>query len=236
MISVQKIGWCFDRDEGIAVYKSPIPLSKLITLQKNKMGAGVSNCPGTNDFNSRSYTILSPYSFRIRAERVDDQLNFFPVYPDTEAIEQVIKNEISFQPRSLWRDPRYPILQLSLPYVFFSNETVYINQIEPNRFVGEKNWSLIQGRFDIASWQRPINWAIEWTNTNEDIFIKKGDPLCQIIFETLSPKNTIELIKVERNDEINRAIKRTIGVVNKIRNTKKIIYDDNFRLNVSELK
>lgn len=231
-----KIGWCFERDEGTAVYRAPISISKLITERKNKMGSGVGHCPGINDFNSRTFTILSPYTFRIRAQKINNQLNFFPVYPDTEASEEVIKNEISFQPRKLWRDDKYPILQLYLPYVFFSNESVYINQIEPNRFIGEKGWSLIQGRFDIASWQRPINWAIEWTNTDKDIYIKKGDPLCQVIFETSSPENSINLIKVERNDELQRAIKRTIGVVNKMRNTKKIIYDKDFRLNISELK
>lgn len=102
--------------------------------------------------------------------------------------------------------------------------------------MGEKNWSLIQGRYDIASWQRPINWAIEWTNTDKDIFVKKGDPLCQVIFETLSPESPIDLIKVERNEELQRAIKRTVGVVNKIKNTKNIIYDNDFRLNISELK
>ena len=160
MSSVQKIGWCFDRDEGIVVYKAPTPVSKLITSQKDNTGTGVSHCPAVNDFNSRTFTLLSPYTFRIRALTINKQLNFFPVYPDTEASEQIIKNEITFQPRTLWRDAKYPILQLSLPYVFFSNESVYINQIEPNLFIGEKNWSLIQGRFDISSWQRPINWAI----------------------------------------------------------------------------
>ena len=232
----QKIGWCFDRDEGVAIYKPPILLSKLITSRGNIMGAGVSHCPGVRDLNSRTFSILSPYTFRIRAKRIDNQLNFYPVYPDTEASEEVIKREISFQARKLWRDDKYPILQLSLPYVFFSNESVYINQIEPNRFKGEKNWSLIQGRFDIASWQRPINWGIEWIDTEKDICIKKGDPLCQIIFETTSPESDISLIKVERNEELQRAIKRTIGIVNKIRNTKNLIYDKDFRLNISELK
>jgi len=231
-----KIGWCFDRDEGVAIYKPPISISKLITERKNKMGAGVSHCPGALDFNSRTFTILSPYTFRIRAQKDINQLNFFPVYPDTEASEAVIKNEISFQPRKLWRDERYPILQLSLPYVFFANESVYINQLEPNRFIGKKNWSLIQGRFDIASWQRPINWGIEWTNTDEDIFIKKGDPLCQVLFETLSPESSFSLIQVERNEKLQRAIKRTLGIASKMRNTKKIIYDKNFRLDISELK
>lgn len=233
---MQKIGWCFDKDEGVAVYKEPVPVSKLIISQKDNTGKGVSHCPATNDFNSRTFTILSPYTFRIRAQTVNKQLDFFPVYPDTEASEQVIKNDIRFQPRTLWRDAKYPILQLTLPYVFFSNESVYINQIEPNRFTGEKNWSLIQGRFDISRWQRPINWAIEWTNTNRDILIKKGDPLCQIIFETLCPENSISLIKVERNDELQRAIKRTLGVTSKIKNTRKIMFDDNFHLNISELK
>jgi hypothetical protein len=236
MSSTQKIGWCFDKDEGVAIYKAPLPLSKLITLQKNKMGAGVSHCPAVNDLNSRIYTILSPYTFKIRAVEIDKQLNFFPVYPDTEASEETIKNEITFQPRRLWRDNKYPILQLSLPYVFFSNEPVYINQIEPNQYTGEKNWSLIQGRFDISSWQRPLSWAIEWTNTDKDIFIKKGDPLCQIIFETLSPKNSIKLLKVERNDQLQRAIKRTLGVVNKIKNTRKVMYNNDFTLDISELK
>ena len=236
MKSIQKIGWCFDKDEGVAIYKEPTPLSKLVTSQKNNMGIGVNHCPATNNFNSRTFTIFSPYSFRIRTQIIDERLNFFPVYPDTEASEQVIKNEISFQPMSLWRDSRYPILQLSLPYVFFSNESIYLNQLEPNRFLGEKNWSLIQGRFNIGTWHRPINWAIEWTNTNKDIFIKKGEPLCQIIFETLSPESSINLIKVERNDELQRAIKRTQGITNKIRNTKNLIFEHDFHLNISELK
>lgn len=234
-MSSVKIGWCFNRDDGVAVYKPPISMLKLMSERKNKIG-GVSHCPGALDFNARTFTIVSPYTFRIRAQKVNNQLNFFPVYPDTEASEEIIKKEISFQPRKLWRDERYPILQLTLPYVFFANESVYINQIEPNRFIGEKNWSLVQGRFDIASWQRPINWGIEWTNTNQDIFIKKGDPLCQIIFETLSPESSLSLIKVERNDELQKAIQRTLGVANKMRNTKRIIYDKDFRLNISELK
>lgn len=236
MLTVQKIGWCFDRDDGVAIYKSPTLLSKLISSQKNKMKAGVSQCPGVNDFNLRTFTILSPYSFRIRAIKNGNQLDFFPVYPDTEPSENIIKNEITFQPRSLWRDSRYPILQLSLPYVFFANESVYINQLEPNRFIGDKNWSLIQGRFDISTWQRPINWGIEWTDTNRDIYVKKGDPLCQVSFETLHPEKSLSLIKVKRNDELERAIKRTLGVASKIKNTRKIMYDDSFRLNIGELK
>ncbi len=231
-----KIGWCFNRDEGVAIYKPPISNSNLLSEQKNKMEGGVGHCPGIIDLNSRTFTILSPYSFTIRAQNINNQLNFYPVYPDTEASESIIKNEIIFQPRKLWRNEKYPILQLSLPYVFFSNESVYINQIEPNHFIGEKNWSLIQGRFDIASWQRPINWGIEWTNTDKDLIIKKGQPLCQVIFETLSPKQSISLIKVENNFKVQQAIKRTQGVASKIRNTKKIIYDENFRLNISELK
>jgi hypothetical protein len=46
----------------------------------------------------------------------------------------------------------------------------------------------------------------------------------------------ISELKVERNEELQRAIKRTLGVANKIRNTKKVMYDNDFCLNISELK
>lgn len=232
-MSTTIIGWCYERDEGIAVYEKPIPLSKLLKSQRVDLGIGA--CPAVNDFNARVFTILSPYTFRLRAVFHDSETTFHPVYPDTEVVESVLKNEITFQPRSLWRDAKFPILQLSLPYIFLSNESVFINQLEPNRFNGIKPWSIIQGRFDISTWHRPINWAIEWLDTSKDIVIKRGDPLCQIIFETTDPYKKISVRQIERSALIEKSIKRTHGTSNKIKGTRKIIYDEGNRLNISEL-
>jgi len=228
------IGWCFNRDEGVVAYDAPVPLSRLIGNQNVNMGVG--SCPAVIDFNVRTYTILSPYTFRLRASKVsDDEFSFHIVYPDTEVAESILKVELSFQPRSLWRDKRIPILQLTLPYVFLSNESVFVNQIEPNRFIGCKPWSLIEGRFDISTWHRPINWAVEWMDLSNDIIIKRGDPIFQLLFEPVDSASKIKVKKIERDLLVDKSIKKTIGVTDRIKGTKKIIYNQDNRLNIGVL-
>jgi len=235
MPKVLKIGWCFNNNQGSAIYSEPLSMSKLIS-QRNVLNS-VNTCPAALDFNSRVFTILSPYSFRIRAiKNKDDNYDFFPVYPETEIMDGLIQKELTFQPKSLWRDEKYPILQLALPYVFFANERTFINQLEPNRFTSKKNWSLIQGRFDISSWQRPINWAIEWTDLKSDLFIKKGDPLCQIIFESDNPLRKVDLKYFEKDEYLDNAITRTVGVTHKLRGTRQLMNNNElYQLNYEKL-
>ena len=47
-----------------------------------------------------------------------------------EIDEELLKSLLQFQPVKLWRNPKRPVLQLLLPYVFFSDVLVQINQIE----------------------------------------------------------------------------------------------------------
>jgi hypothetical protein len=233
-MNTTNIGWCFDRDTGVGIYQAPIPVLKL--LRSQRVDAGVGSCPAAIDFNIRTYTVLSPYTFRLRAvKQQDESYSFHIVYPETHVSESVLKNELSFQPRSLWRDGRFPVLQLVLPYIFIANESVYINQIEPSRFNECKPWSLIEGRFDISTWHRPVNWAIEWLDTSKDIVIKRGDPLFQVLFETTNPKNKIKLKHVERTSVIEKSVKKVEGISSKMKGTKKIIYDEANRLNIGEL-
>jgi hypothetical protein len=228
------IGWCFERDEGVGVYFDPIPLSKLIRTKPQN--SGISSCPAVNDFNSRIFTVQSPYTFKLRAvKRSDSDYSFHAVYPDTDVSESILMKEISFQPKSLWRDERFPILQLTLPYVFLSNASVFINQLEPNRFKGCKPWSLVEGRFDISTWHRPINWAVEWMDLSQDIVIKRGDPLFQLLFETDNQVSKITVKKIERDEAIERSIKKTLGITDKIKGSKKIIYDESNRLHIGAL-
>lgn len=235
MSNVLKIGWCFNNIKGSAIFSEPLPMSKYIA-QRNTINS-VNTCPAALDFNSRVFTILSPYSFRIRAiSNKNGDYDFFPIYPETEVMDGLIQKEITFQPKSLWRDKKYPVLQLALPYVFFANECTFINQVEPNRFSSKKNWSLIQGRFDISSWQRPVNWAIEWTNLKADLVIKKGDPLCQLIFESNHPARKLNLEYFEKDEYLETAIARTVGVTHKIRGTRKIMNNnDLFQFNYEKL-
>ena len=218
-----KIGWCLDRDEASAVYYDPEPTSSL--TDRFVKDAGVGSCPAVRDFENQTFTVKSPFTFRLRAVQDGDEISFHPVYPFTQIEESLIQNLLLFQPKRLWRNPKYPVLQLNLPYVFVADESVLINQIEPTKVLGGKNWSLIQGRFDIYAWHRPLNWAIEWTNIKDDLIVRRGQPLFQLIFQANEFNANFALSQIERTIEIERAIAATKNVTGVMKGTKKIMLD-----------
>lgn len=212
------IGWTYANNLSSSIYLDPVPLC-FIQKKRSVANDGVSACPAVKVFENRIYVIRSPYSFRLRAVKINNKLEFCPVTHGTEVQEDVLRALIEFQPKSNWRSKDAPILQLSLPYVFFSDINAYINQIEAP-FDGElKNWSLIQGRFNIFEWQRPINWSIEWVNTSQDLIIKRGQPLFSLLIETDNPNGSLELKYVERNNEIERVLQASNNVSKLTRGT-----------------
>jgi len=202
-----KIGWTYIKDEGSAIFFPPEALSSFNGSNGNK--EGVSICPAVSYFEQRVFIVKSPYTFRIKASTTEDQWVFQPVYPHTEIEEHLLKSLLQFQPQKMWRNPKKPVLQLLLPYVFFSDIPVQINQIEATQVKNNKNWSVIQGRYNIHDWQRPINWSIEWMDTEQDLVIKRGQALFQILFESSEFDSKIELVHKNRDQNIDRAIKST---------------------------
>jgi hypothetical protein len=60
-------------------------------------------------------------------------------------------------------------------------------------------------------WQRPINWAAEWTDSSTDLILKRGQPLFSLMFES-DPQNGIDLKYSERTPALDKAISSAIGV------------------------
>jgi hypothetical protein len=215
------IGWSYVDDKGSSIF---FPPEKLSELYKNRGGptSGVSTCPAVQQFEKRSFFIKSPYTFKIRASKVDEDWTFQPVYPFTQVDNNILKSLLQFQPKSQWRDVNTPVLQLSLPYVFFSDTPAVINQVGID-YASNTNWSLIQGRFNIYDWQRPINWSIEWRDTNSDLVIKRGQPLFQVLFETKELDPKIQVEHMEMTTKLKRSIDKSWGVSKVTRGTSNII-------------
>ncbi|WP_092402075.1 MULTISPECIES: hypothetical protein [Candidatus Ichthyocystis] len=208
------VGWTLSEEGGSVLFYSPEPLS---SLYSRKM-IGVSACPAVQHYERRVFCVRSPYSLRIRAKFDNDKWYFYPVYPFTEMPESSLFERVQFQPRSAWRDPFVPVLQLLLPYVFVSDEDVFLNQIEAP--CGKnRNWSLLSGRFNIYDWQRPINWAISWTDTSEDIVIRRGDVLFGLLFESCHPNKGIVLKRMPYEGAIRALVEETRGVSTHVRGT-----------------
>ena len=63
-------------------------------------------------------------------ETSEHKIDIRGVYPDTEVDASNLPSIISIEPRELWIDKNIPILQFKMPYVFFSDIPVWINQLE----------------------------------------------------------------------------------------------------------
>ncbi|WP_092485693.1 hypothetical protein [Candidatus Ichthyocystis hellenicum] len=208
------IGWALFEESSAVLFYPPEPLSSLYSHKPS----GVSACPAVQHYERRVFHIRSPYTFRIRANFDNKKWYFYPIYPFTEMPESSLFERIQFQPRSSWRDPFIPVLQMLLPYVFVSDEDVFLNQIEAPCFKN-RSWSLISGRFNIYDWQRPINWAISWVDTSMDIIVRRGDVLFSLMFESNHPDRSISLQRVPYEGALKSLVDETRGVSTQIRGT-----------------
>ena len=219
------IGWCIAEELSSSVFFDPQSTQINYTKKSNVKSEGVTRCPAVHNLGlNRIFSIRSPYTIKLKAiKTTDNKIDIRGVFPDTEVDPSVLPGIVSIEPRELWIDNNVPILQIKMPYLFFSDVPVWINQLEAPSQKNIKSWSLIQGRFDIYSWQRSLNFATQWFDIDNDFFIKRGDPIFQISFDTNEASNEFKLKKVILNETIKRRILNCEGITKLIKNTGKLI-------------
>jgi hypothetical protein len=214
-----KIAWSYVSGIGASIFYPPCLLSSLTRTDDRGIKNGVATCPAVLQYEQRVLVVRSPYTFKIRCDRKNERFLFQPVYPFTQVNEGSIRKLIKFEPTTSWRGKDIPLLQLTLPYVFFSDVPVYINQVDPTNTKSSKNWALVQGRFNIYDWHRPINWSVEWVETTNDLIVRRGDPLFQLIFETNSPESSVEFIYQDMTDKLRKSVDASTGVTQLVKGT-----------------
>ena len=123
---------------------------------------------------------------------------------------------------SEWRSAEGPTLQLQPPYMFVSDEPVYLSQVPPfwdyqdsERFPG----TLFGGRFPIDIWPRPLMWAFEWHNVKKTIRLRRGQPLFYCHFELDSPERNFQIFEAERTLELEEYLDKISVAVNYMNQT-----------------
>ncbi len=77
----------------------------------------------------RSYDLLSPYNIDLQVERNGDRFLFY-LLTRRSSINPTVANEVfSFSDKSTWRNPDQPVIQINMPYCFFSDEGVALTQV-----------------------------------------------------------------------------------------------------------
>lgn len=231
MAETIEIGWCFKENKSSSIYFEPEPnnpLKDAISINhsssSSKSVQGVRACPAVKSVASKIWLVRSPYSIKLRAKIEGSKITIIPLYPSTEVSEESLAGITSIEPRELWLDNNKPIIQFKMPYIFVSDRPAIIHQLEAPMNSRRKNWSLIQGEIDIYNWQRPLNFAIQWTEVKQDLEIRRGDPAFQLMASSTEQNSGFNLRKINPCQALKNRIEACEGVTSLVRNTKSLIH------------
>lgn len=148
------------------------------------------------------------------------RFNVHVVPSGTRVDEELIGAYVTIMEREFWRNEKHPVVQIALPHFFLSDDVCYATQMPawaseqaakiPGRF--------ISGRYPIHLWPRSLNLAFEWVDFESDFAMKRGEPVCYLIFETEFPDRPIRLVRgkltadlQEYRAQIENVVKYTSG-------------------------
>ena len=211
-----KVGWCFKDDTATVVWDRPTPVQ--FDHGKPTSSKSAQLCPAAIQFDRLHYAINCPVDLHLRlSANSDGQLQMTNVDgPMSTVRPSGLQKLIVMSPQHEWRHPQRPILQMVTPYVFLSDDPVYVNQFPPFLHYNKHRWPGVQicGRFPIDVWPRVHMWALEWHDMSADLILKRGEPLFYVRFETTNPSSLVRLVEAERTEELESYMQQITDVTN----------------------
>lgn len=215
------VGWFLTKEKGAILFDAP---ERLIFRQTNKTHSkSASRCPAVIQMESRYFVVKCPYDLHIGFGR--DEKGKGHLINRLGAASAVRSNKLNevltLVNEAEWRFADRPTVQLSLPYCFIADETVYVTQLgtfahyRPDPLPG----TIFGGRFPLNIWPRPLMWAFEWHDPKKDIVLKRGEPLFYLQFEAFDPARPVQVVEAELTPELNSYMEKISGVVNYVNQT-----------------
>ncbi|MEW4490424.1 hypothetical protein AB1L42_20225 [Thalassoglobus sp. JC818] len=214
-----QIGWLLNDTSHGVIFEPPKRVRT--DAPKSIHAKSACNCPAIIGLESRMFQVSCPFDLQLEFERTDegypsvrDGLNASSAVRQLDEILVVVAEDE-------WRFPDRPMLQLKLPYLFISDEPVYMSQLGP--FLHHKTpqlpGTMLGGRFPINIWPRPLMWAFEWHDVDQPVILRRGDPLFYVLFETTPQDRTIQLVEAKRTPELEEYLNLVTGAVNFVNQT-----------------
>ena len=215
------VGWFLNQRKAGIVYYPP---ERVRSVEVNRNHAkSASRCPAVINLESRYFMIRCPFDLHLGFTRDKDGR---PALRNLNGEKSPIRGKklgekISLTSEQEWRHDGVPTLQLQLPYVFISDEPVYMSQVAP--FMHHSRdplpGTIFGGRFPINVWPRPLMWAFEWHDTDTPIKINRGDPLFYATFETMPQDRSVAMVETEVTPELDDYMELISGAVNYVNQT-----------------
>ena len=220
-----EIGWLVDAPNAKFIYDPPKP----VALESGQVGhaKSPSTCPAVLAHRAGLYQIDCPLDLHLRVRNLKTPK---PVLVNaagsaSSVSPAVLDRLVVLMPRQSWLHPDRPLLQVSAPWRFISDDVVYLNQLPPiYHFRNEALPGLmIGGRFAIRSWPRSLMWAFEWHDTSRDLVLTRGEPWFYVGFETESPQRRVRLLEAQMTDQLREFCNGLDGVAAHVRQTNSLL-------------
>ena len=215
------IGWFYGEEKTSVVYFPPERLR--VRNTDSKASKSASRCPAIINIESRYAVIRCPFDLQLGFVRDSKGV---PRIRNLLGDKSPIRNhklgeKVVMIGESEWRFENRPTIQFVLPYVFISDEPVYISQISPYLHYRDNPLpgTIFAGRFPIDVWPRQLMWAFEWHNTNKPIILKRGEPLFYAQFETDNPERSFQLVEAEVTPELKSYLNKITAAVGYVNQT-----------------
>ena len=206
-----KIGWFFADEISSVVY---FPPERLRTVDMNRTHAkSASRGPAVIGLESRYMMVRCPFEMHLGFIR-DDKGK--PALKNLMGSKSPVRSSklnqlLSVTSESEWRFADRLTVQLKLPYMFISDEPVYLSQVPPFLdYQGSEPipGTLFGGRFPIDVWPWTLMWAFEGHNIKKPIRLKRGQPLFYCQFELDNPERQFQVFEAEGTPELQNDYRR----------------------------
>ena len=209
-----EVGWLIDAPHATFVYDSPKPVG----LQGSPSGNAKSahRCPAIIGHRAGMFQISCPIDLHLKIRNLTTAK---PLLVNAAGTKSTVSNTVLdrmlvLMPKDRWLHPERPLIQVSAPWRFISDEPVWLNQLPPfyHYRAAPLPGLFIGGRFAIRDWPRSLMWAFEWHDTNREIELARGEPWFYVWFESEQPQRRIRLIEAEMTDALREYCNGLDGV------------------------
>ena len=218
---VVDVGWLLAEGKGQFLYAAPRRITRADSPPNHAKSA--SYCPSVLDHEARLFEIACPFDLELGLRMSDKgEPQLVNTLGDLSPIRAKHLGQICalVSPRE-WRHPDRPLLQIITPYVFLSDEPVFMTQMPAFHHYREPQLpgTLMGGRLPIHIWPRQMMWAFEWYEPKKTVKLKRGEPWFTVRFETDDPSRPVRLVEAEQTPDLTHYLDGLSGVTNYVRRT-----------------
>lgn len=218
------VGWFLPRTlEARAVWFDPVRYSWQPAGERHSNT--FLHCPAYQKFSRNLFVIRCPFDLHLKCQ-VSDEGCELTVGEESSIKPEKLAGFIKVHPKNEWREADKPLLQLMLNYYFLSDDDLEIQYLSPlttTFFEPALPGLVLQGRWNIKAWIRPVNFVFEWWHTSSDLIIERGQPILNVMFLSKDLDAKTVLVEAEETAEVIAMARRVQNINSYMKNVFSVL-------------